>query len=281
MKSESPFVLSIAGFDPSGGAGVLADIKTFEMNKVRGLGICSCLTFQNESEFDGLEWVSLSTIKKQAEALFRKYDIRAVKIGLIESPERLGELLDFLAWKKPNMNILWDPVLKASAGYDFHPSASISMWTDLLRSLSLVTPNLQEATRLAGIGDNPFEAASILSALCPVLLKGGHREDESREDLLLVRGRNVLIAGEKIENGEKHGSGCVLSSAIAANLALTASLEESCRRAKVYVSRFLGSSSGLLGFHSPNPTDKVRSHDNFTENSDPKKVAVTGMVSRL
>lgn len=281
MKPESPFVLSIAGFDPSGGAGVLADIKTFEMNKVRGLGICSCLTFQNESEFDGLEWVSLSSIKKQAEALFRKYDIRAVKIGLIESPECLGELLDFLAWKNPNMNIIWDPVLKASAGYDFHPSASFSMWADLLRSLSLVTPNLQEATRLACSGDNPFEAASILSALCPVLLKGGHREDESREDLLLVWGRNVLIAGEKIENGEKHGSGCVLSSAIAANLALTASLEESCRRAKVYVSRFLGSSSGLLGFHSPNPTDNARSHDNFTENSDPKKVAVTGMISRL
>lgn len=250
MKSDRPFVLSIAGFDPCGGAGILADIKTFEMNHVRGLGICSCLTFQNENEFDGVEWVPVSSVKRQAEVLFRKYDIRTIKIGLIESLEQLNDLLDFLIILNPGLRIVWDPVLKASAGFDFHGSISSFLLADAFKKLSLVTPNLQEAVRLANIGNDPMEAALVLSNQCPVLLKGGHREDENRDDLLILGGRSIRIAGQKIENGEKHGSGCVLSAAIAASLAQGASLQDSCRKAKEYVNRFLGSTPGLLGFHS-------------------------------
>jgi hydroxymethylpyrimidine/phosphomethylpyrimidine kinase len=85
MSSGRPYVLSIAGFDPSGGAGLLADIKTFELHRVQGMGVCTSLTFQNENEFEGLVWIEMPEIKKQLDILFKKYFFDYVKIGLIKS----------------------------------------------------------------------------------------------------------------------------------------------------------------------------------------------------
>src|SRR4029078_291387 len=94
---ERPNVLSIAGFDPSGGAGILSDIKTFEANKTTGLGVCSALTFQNDIEFDSVQWISLADIKKQIGMLNARFKIDWVKIGLIESPEIMDDLSSYLS----------------------------------------------------------------------------------------------------------------------------------------------------------------------------------------
>jgi hydroxymethylpyrimidine/phosphomethylpyrimidine kinase len=248
MSERKPFVLSIAGFDPSGGAGILADIKTFEMHHTSGLGVCTSITFQNEHEFDGLESVPFISIQKQLKVLFRKYTIDVIKIGLIESFFVLNGLLDHLLKLNPDVKIIWDPVLKASAGFDFHPDADQSLLIPILTKIFLVTPNLPEATRLAA-GKDPLTSATVLNKYCNIYVKGGHSDSGDADDFLFCTSGAYRIEGEKIQGGEKHGSGCVLSAAIAANLAKGMNLIESCQEAKIYMNHFLKSSKTLLGYH--------------------------------
>jgi hydroxymethylpyrimidine/phosphomethylpyrimidine kinase len=250
MSERRPFVLSIAGFDPSGGAGILADIKTFEMHQTCGLGVCTSVTFQNEHEFQGVEWLPFNSIQKQLDILFRKYNIDVVKIGLIESFFVLNGLLDHLLKFNPDVKIIWDPVLTASAGFDFHPHPDQSLLLPALTKICLVTPNLAEATRLAA-GKDALTSAGALNRYCNVYVKGGH-SDSDADDFLFCSSNAYRIEGKKIKNGEKHGSGCVLSSAIAANLANGMTLLESCEKAKIYMSHFLKSSNTLLGYHYSN-----------------------------
>lgn len=249
MNNAKPFVLSVAGFDPSAGAGVLADIKTFEMLGTYGFGICTSTTFQNENEFDGVEWISFESIQKQMEVVFRKYSIDVVKIGLIESFTVLNRVVDELLNFNSLIRIIWDPVLKASAGFDFHQEIDSTVVKNVLSKIFLLTPNLPEAIKLAGSGSDAIASAIMLSKYCNVYLKGGHRMDDLADDILFADADRYVVAGKKIMNGDKHGSGCVLSAAIAANLANGISLQESCEGAKEYVNGFLKSSKGLLGYH--------------------------------
>lgn len=249
MTQTRPFVLSIAGFDPSGGAGILADIKTFEVHQTGGLGICTCITFQNENEFDGLEWLTFQAIQKQLDLLLRKYDIGVIKIGLIESFSVLNRLLDELLKINPNARIIWDPILRASAGYEFHANADQSLLFDILRKVFLVTPNLPEAQVLAADGKDALTCAAALSKYCNAYLKGGHSSTTDADDFLFMGSEHYRIEGKKIAHGEKHGSGCVLSAAIAANLAQGMPLRQSCEHAKSYMNHFLQSSKTLLGYH--------------------------------
>lgn len=252
MSRTRPAVLSIAGFDPSGGAGILADIKTFEMHYTCGLGICTSITFQNENEFDGLVWLSFQSIEKQLEVLFRKYDIGVIKIGLIENFAVLNNLLDELLKFNPDSRIIWDPILRASAGYNFHPHTEQCTLTDILRKVFLLTPNWPEAKALAAGGQDALTSATALQKYCNVYLKGGHSQTGDADDLLLMNSGHYRIEGKKISDGEKHGSGCVLSAAIAANLAQGRSLRQSCEQAKTYMNHFLQSSKALLGYHYAN-----------------------------
>src|ERR1035437_1980671 len=120
MRKERPCVLSIAGFDPSGGAGVLADIKTFEQHKVLGMGVVTGLTFQNDSEFDGVKWVEIDDILKQIEILPKKFKFEFVKIGMIKDVQTLETIISNLKSKIQNPKLIWDPILKASAGFEIH-----------------------------------------------------------------------------------------------------------------------------------------------------------------
>lgn len=249
MSYAKPFVLSIAGFDPSAGAGILADIKTFEMLGTYGLGVCTSTTFQNEDEFDGVEWISFESIQRQMEVVFRKYAIAVVKIGLIESFTVLSCVVNELQRFNSRIRIIWDPVLKASAGFDFHQEIDSRVVENVLSKIFLVTPNLPEAIKLAGHGSDAVASAIALNKHCNVYLKGGHRTDDLADDILCVDSSRYVVAGKKILTGDKHGSGCVLSAAIAANLAKGISLQESCEHAKKYVNGFLKSSKGLLGYH--------------------------------
>src|SRR3954465_4317634 len=120
MPKQKPYVLSIAGFDPSAGAGVLADIKTCENNGVYGFGVVSALTWQNDTSFEKVEWIDCYKIIQQVGILLRRFDIKYIKIGLIESVQVLNQLISFLKLRIKDPVIIYDPILKASAGFVFH-----------------------------------------------------------------------------------------------------------------------------------------------------------------
>lgn len=245
--SLRPYVLSIAGFDPSGGAGILADIKTFEAHRTLGLGVCSALTYQTERTFEGVSWVGELTIIKQLEPLLRTYPAEYVKIGLIENVQVLSSVISYLLAKRPTIHIIWDPILSASAGYDFHSSIPEELLVELAKKVYLITPNLKEIKRIFPNLEEG-EAATLLSKSCNVFLKGGHSTDNTSNDILYTKGEKIVFEAAKLHN-DKHGTGCVLSSSITALLAKGLQLEEACKKAKEYTTNFIASNSTLLGYH--------------------------------
>jgi len=241
-------VLSIAGFDPSGGAGILADIKTFEANQVCGMGVLSALTFQNDILFEGLKWIEADEILQQISVLQTRFEFSVVKIGLIRDLEVLEVIVKALKQAMPECQIIWDPIMKASAGFQFHGHFEREQLFSALENYFLITPNTEEATFLAGI-DKPVEAAQLLAKHCSVLLKGGHSKEEPGVDYLFRQDTIEKIFPTGKEVCAKHGSGCVLSAAIASNLAKGNDLTTACRKAKIYVEQFLSSNETLLGRH--------------------------------
>lgn len=240
--------MSLAGLDPSGGAGLLADIKTFEQHRVYGLGVCTALTIQTASDFISVDWLSLPRILAQARPLLATETVRYCKIGIMADVQSLLELVRTVKHLSPGIRIILDPVLKASAGHAFHNSIPRQAWLELLPELYLLTPNYHEATLLADTDDGD-EAAEKLSAYCAVLLKGGHHQARPGEDTLYTaNGVQRFPPGQK-QAYPKHGSGCVLSAAITANLALGCSLPSACANAKAYTENLLASHSSLTGYH--------------------------------
>lgn len=252
MKTR-PTVLSIAGFDPSGGAGVLADIKTFEQHKVLGAGVVTGLTFQNDSEFEGIKWMEANEILKQIDILLSKYKIGFIKIGMVQNLDILSTIL-----KNPkfamNSKFIWDPVLKASAGFEIHKSFEKEKLISVLKNIFLLTPNMDEIKKLSGEQDE-MKGAKELSVHCNIFLKGGHAKAEEKNSnlgkdfLFTTEGKVFPFKAKHISTIGKHGSGCVLSSAIAANLANGNNVQRSCLKAKDYVTKFLMSNKTLLGYH--------------------------------
>lgn len=247
-SKSRPSVLSIAGFDPSGGAGILADIKTYEMHRVYGLGVVTALTFQNESEFEDVLWIKSDEILRQIDVLHKKHTFAYVKIGLIETFDVLEKTIAWIIQYSPESRIIWDPILKASAGFEFHGSLNKGTISNLLNTIFLITPNVEEAMKLTGT-NNEMDAAAILSKQCKVYLKGGHSEKQRGRDYLFTDGKLLPFRPKADSTFPKHGSGCVLSSAITANLALGYPLHRACLRAKEYTLKFLMSNTTLSGYH--------------------------------
>jgi len=243
-----PCVLSVAGFDPSGGAGVLADCKTFEAQGVYGFGVCSALTFQNDTQFEGLRWLSLDEITEQLRPLAKRFEVGWVKVGIIESLATLSGLIAELRTLWPSICIVWDPVGAASAGFTFHRSFDRAELIEVLEELALVTPNLTELPLLGAEGE-PLKAVARLSSHAPVLLKGGHAEGQMATDLLCIEGKVTGFTSARIPNARKHGSGCVLSAAIVAELAKGVSMQDAVTKGRDYIRAFLKSNESELGFH--------------------------------
>jgi hydroxymethylpyrimidine/phosphomethylpyrimidine kinase len=247
--SARPYVLSIAGFDPSSGAGITADLKTFEQHKVYGLGVCSAITYQTEDEFLGVEWISPESIFKQLEVLFSKYQIGFAKVGLIQNLDILSRIVDWL--DERGCKVIWDPILKASSGYTIHATIDSDLLHSILSRIFLLTPNIPEfefvKTYIKASGTFDFIRRTQLHTL---LLKGGHSEGQQCCDVLYVDAKEVLLKAPRIDGFTKHGTGCVLSSAIVSQLALGLSLPEACELAKQYVEKFILSNKTLLGYHS-------------------------------
>lgn len=249
MADQRPFAVSIAGLDPSGGAGILADIKCFEQHRVYGFGICTALTVQTDSDFISNEWLGVDKIIAQLEPLAEKFRIMACKIGLIRDLPELEHLIRYLRRKTPDIKIVVDPILEASAGYSFHNWENIlDTMRPVLHMIDLLTPNYPEMQTIGG-RLKVEEAANIWSRSCPILLKGGHNSAERGTDFLFDGKQVHTYRSGALRAHAKHGSGCVLSASVAANLALGHSLPASCGLAKTYINHFLNSHKSPLGYH--------------------------------
>jgi len=240
--------MSLAGLDPSAGAGLLADIKTFEALGTYGMGACTALTVQTDTRFISVEWQTAVQIIAQAKPLLEAFPIHCCKIGIMKDVHTMLEVISAIRNIRADIRIVLDPVLKASAGYTFHNDTQLSLWKDVLQQVYLLTPNYDEALLLTGL-QNGQEAATALSAYCAVLLKGGHRTAQPGMDSLYIHDEVLDIPAGHQEVFPKHGSGCVLSTAITAQLAAGTSLPAACITAKLYTEKFLASHSSLLGYH--------------------------------
>lgn len=256
MFSERPFVISVAGFDPSGGAGLLSDAKTFEQVGVQGLGVCSAITVQTAELFERVHWVATTIIKEQLALLLQQYPVRFLKVGIVESFEVLHELLMYLERSFPHVKVIWDPVIKSTTGFAFHAAIDKTSFLECCRHIYLITPNADEAKELMNETD-AVTAAMQLQLLTNVLLKSCKLQDGSIGDLLLAYGERHELRASLLNGYAKHGSGCVLSSAITANLALDNDLYQSCRLAKAYTLAYLKSSPGLLGIHQSIKSERI------------------------
>ncbi|MBV7528578.1 hydroxymethylpyrimidine/phosphomethylpyrimidine kinase [Chitinophaga sp. sic0106] len=248
MQSERPFVLSIAGLDPSGGAGLLADVKTFEQHCTYGLGVCSAITVQTGTQFHSVEWIPLYQIIAQVKPLLQTYPVTYCKIGIVQDVYTLTSLVHQLRQLQPTIRIILDPVLKATAGFNFHGIVHWEGWKQVLEAIYLLTPNYDEAKLLAGY-DTGEAAAEAIATCCHVLLKGGHHPLQAGVDTLYLPSPQKILP-QTTAITAKHGSGCVLSAAITANLANGQSLITACTNAKAYTENFLSSNVSPLGFHA-------------------------------
>lgn len=249
MRYNRPIVLSLAGFDPCAGAGVLADIKTMEQHLCLGMAVNTAITSQVEDAFISVTWISADEIIKAIQPLVKNYTIDFVKIGIIENLDTLYEIVAFLKHQNKNITLVWDPVLASSSGFNFIENPDREKLTGILKHITLITPNTFEAKKLSGLTDE-LQAADYLSDYCNVLLKGGHSETKKGTDYLFYDHKQQVIKTElTTEPVPKHGSGCILSAAIVSNLALGHDLETACRLSKKYIETILNSNENLLAYH--------------------------------
>lgn len=245
MNSNRPYCLSVAGFDPTAGAGVLADSKTFEMLEVYGMGIITSNTLQTDSLFIDVEWISVETIKRQLETLLKSYYFKALKIGLVQNFNMLHQIISVVKNLNPDLKIVWDPILKSSSGFNIHAKESLEL-SFLEKNCTLITPNWNELETLWGTDLDILKERKPQAA---VLIKGGHRQEKTGCDLFFENGNYTEIPGTSFHGKSKHGTGCVLSAAIVANLSKGKNLIESCVHAKTYVEKFILSNDLNLGYH--------------------------------
>ncbi|RXM38742.1 hydroxymethylpyrimidine/phosphomethylpyrimidine kinase [Chryseobacterium sp. CH21] len=243
---ERPYVISVAGFDPSGGAGLLSDSKTFEQSKVMGLGVCTALTLQTASKCLSLEWRPIDEVTEAIQVMMGRYPVSAMKIGIVKDAEFLGKIVESAQKGNADVKIVWDPVLKSTSEFPFFDIKTLSQLKKVVDKLSLITPNYNEYSVLKE--NNLLPNANQ----CSLLIKGGHREDHLGTDILVENGKETLLVPNEnsVTYFPKHGSGCVLSSAITAELAKGESMETACRNGKLYIEKFLTSNPSLLGTHS-------------------------------
>ncbi len=237
-------VLTIAGSDSSGGAGIQADIKTMTMNGVYAMSAITALTAQNTMGVSSILEVTPKFLEDQLDAVFTDIVPDAVKTGMIASPEIIASISKRLKYYKAK-SIVVDPVMVATSGSNLmHTEAVDVLKSELLPIAYLVTPNIPEGEILADTmiktPDDMIEAAKIIyeSFGCAVLLKGGHSINDAN-DLLYSNGQYKWFYGKRIENPNTHGTGCTLSSAIASNLAKGFKIDDAVKYAKEYISEAL------------------------------------------
>lgn len=253
--SRMPSVLTIAGSDSGGGAGIQADLKTFAAHGLHGLSAIAALTAQNTQGVQAIHVPPPKFLRAQLDAVFTDFDVRAVKVGMLANKSVIDTVADALGKYQPKFIVL-DPVMVSSSGHALLESKAIHRMVERLVPLStVITPNIDEAVLLLGhsiANDEEAEAALVeLLALGAnaVLLKGGHLSGKKVIDRLDT-GKLLYEFEHPRLKVSGHGTGCTLASAIAANLALKKSLPEACKAAGDYVFKALkrAYSPGKSGF---------------------------------
>jgi hydroxymethylpyrimidine/phosphomethylpyrimidine kinase len=238
-----PVVLTIAGLDPSGGAGIVADIKTISTLRCFPAAALTSITYQNTTGVFGAEHQTAETLRAQMEPVIRDLNVVAAKTGMLPTAEIVAEVARLFS-EEPLPAPVVDPVMVSTSGHDLIGDEAFQILkTRLLPVARIVTPNIPEAERLAGFSieteADMRRAAEAIRALGAraVLVKGGHRAiDRQAIDLLLDEdGRFVELREPYLDVGDIHGSGCTLSAAIAAGLGKGLKLEDAVRSAKNYI----------------------------------------------
>jgi hydroxymethylpyrimidine/phosphomethylpyrimidine kinase len=238
---RTPIALTIAGSDSSGGAGIEADLKTFSALGVYGAAVVTAVTAQNTNGVFGIHAVPAGFIAAQIDAVFADLDVGAVKVGMLPDAAAIDVVAEALDRHRPP-NVVLDPIMAATSGEPLL-RADAGRLRSLLSRVRLVTPNLPEAAALLDVApacddDEMVAQAKEFLALgaIAVLIKGGHRSGSESVDFLVEGGHCLRLAAPRVTTKNTHGTGCTLSSAIAAGLAKGLSLEAAAKRAKEYVS---------------------------------------------
>lgn len=256
----TPIAVTIAGSDSGGGAGIQADLKTFSALGVYGASVIAALTAQNTRGVTAIHDVPPDFITAQMDAVFSDLAVNAVKIGMLSRPETIETVADGLSrWNQ--RAIVLDPVMVAASGDRLLTQEAVATLRARLMPLAMViTPNLPEAAVLLDTqpADDEAEMLAQGQALLQfgpgaVLMKGGHATGSESIDLLVTPAGVVRLPAARIDTLNTHGTGCTLSSAVAAGLATGKTLEDAVRAAKEYVNRAIAAADSLAIGHGHGP----------------------------
>jgi hydroxymethylpyrimidine/phosphomethylpyrimidine kinase len=256
----APVALTIAGSDSSGGAGIQADLKTFAALGVYGASVITALTAQNTRGVSGIHQVPAEFVAAQIDAVFSDLAVDAVKIGMVAQLATIDAIAEGLKRWSPG-HVVLDPVMVATSGDRLLAADAVeALRTKLIPHAALVTPNLPEAAALL---DEPVAASEdaierqgkrLLAMGCPaVLIKGGHGEGSESTDYLVTASGIVALSAPRVATQNTHGTGCSLSSAIAAGLAKGEDMETAVRNAKAWVSAAIAAADRFAVGHGHGP----------------------------
>jgi hydroxymethylpyrimidine/phosphomethylpyrimidine kinase len=256
----TPIALTIAGSDSSGGAGIQADLKTFAALGVFGASVITALTAQNTTGVSGIHQVPAEFVTAQIDAVFSDLAVGAVKIGMVAQRESIDAIATGLTRWSPK-HVVLDPVMVATSGDRLLAAGAVdALRTKLIPRASLITPNLPEAAALLDEPMATSEAAvedqgkRLLAMGCQaVLIKGGHGQGAESIDYLIAAGGASALAAPRIATKNTHGTGCSLSSAIAAGLAKGEAMETAVRNAKAWISAAIASADRFSVGHGHGP----------------------------
>ena len=231
MKNNKTYTLSIAGFDPCAGAGVLADVQTFSFLKTQGMSVCTAITAQTENSFHHLNWLDWDEIALQLQPLLEKYSFPFIKIGILPDENYLNRIAAIVKGVQPNAKLIWDPVMKTSTDVHIGNFSSDKInWEQIY----FVTPNQKE-----------FELLKLPSGV-NYWLTGGDNIEKTGWDKFHFKGKDFVLRPKSDTCTPKHGSGCMLSSAFTAHLALGYTPLKAAVRSKRFVEKRLSSNKSLL-----------------------------------
>jgi hydroxymethylpyrimidine/phosphomethylpyrimidine kinase len=247
-----PIALTIAGSDSSGGAGIQADLKTFTAFGVYGASVITALTAQNTQGVNGIHQVPAEFVTAQIDAVFGDLDVNAVKIGMVAERSVIEAIVAGLARWSPK-HVVFDPVMVATSGDRLLMSDAVdALRQQLIPRAGIITPNLPEAAALLDepVASNEAEVERqgkrLLALGCrAVLIKGGHAQGPESNDYLIRHDGVVVLPAARIATKNTHGTGCSLSSAIAAGLAIGQELETAVRNAKAWVTGAIAAADQL------------------------------------
>jgi hydroxymethylpyrimidine/phosphomethylpyrimidine kinase len=255
-----PIALTIAGSDSSGGAGIQADLKTFAALGVYGASVITALTAQNTNGVSGIHVVPAGFVTAQIDAVFSDLRVDAVKIGMVAELAAIDAIVAGLTRWSPK-HVVLDPVMVATSGDRLLATEAVdALRTKLMPRASLVTPNLPEAAALldepVALNESAIESQGkrLLAMGCrAVLIKGGHGQGAESIDYLVSSGGIIALAAPRIATKNTHGTGCSLSSAIAAGLAKGDDMETAVRKAKAWISAAIAAADRFSVGHGHGP----------------------------